>query len=160
MESSSNTISEFYRLAVIREAELASEERKLVEERNAKQAELSGLDASISLVRAQLVEVRAVRTRYAPREAEAPTDTGKPTVSEAIIRTLQVADDQALDYEELIRRVVAMREAGQLRTEATSDSRKLVASTVGNLLKSGKIDRDGAIICWVPGRHHEPDPPF
>jgi chromosome segregation ATPase len=116
------------------------------------QHQMDTLTASMARLQREIEEIETLRNRYLAGSGvvllpvSATTQLAKLSVSEAILVTLTEVAGHQMAYEELIRRVGAMRDRGAIDTDARSDNRKLIASHIGNLIRAGRLDRRGDMI--------------
>ena len=115
---------------------------------NKARQELERLGNDLGRLREERDQLTDVLRRYDVRlqtnSSAAITPKDGPTFS--VIALLRAQPGQAMDYEQLVKELVAAMEAGRIATNSTSEPRKLIASTIGNMIRAGHVTKTGDVV--------------
>ncbi len=107
---------------------------------------LGALMKEMRAVGQEVSKLESLKRQYLGRPAKADAkganDDHRPGATPAIFRLLQTARDHRLPMDNLVQRMEGAIKAGSVRTD-TTDPRKLVSSVIGNLVRAGRLLREG-----------------
>jgi hypothetical protein len=136
---------ELVQLVTRRERELGLRLADLVVEWKIQHDRAEAVSIKISAARDERERLQELLRSYASRGVQ-PTSTAAETVlgpSDAVLAALRGVPDRAIPYRKLLEQMVTAVAQGRIRTSSTSDAKKLMSSTIGNLVRNTRLLRNG-----------------